>query len=49
MFGEYTIYLNDKPVLLICDNTVFSKKLPELENLCADCPESLPYEGTKVH
>lgn len=49
MFGEYTIYLNDKPVLLICDNTVFAKKLPELEDLCADCPESLPYEGTKVH
>ena len=23
MFGEYTIYLNDKAVLLICDNTVF--------------------------
>lgn len=49
MFGEYMIYLNDKPVLLICDNTVFAKKLPEMEDLCADCPESLPYEGTKVH
>lgn len=49
MFGEYMIYLNDKPVLLICDNTVFAKKLPELEDLCAGCPESLPYEGTKVH
>ena len=32
MFGEYMIYLNDKPVLLICDNTVFAKKLPELED-----------------
>lgn len=49
MFGEYMIYLNDKPVLLICDNTVFAKKLPELEDLCAGCPEGLPYEGTKVH
>ena len=49
MFGEYMIYLNDKPVLLICDNTVFAKKLPELEDLCGGCPEGLPYEGTKVH
>ena len=47
MFGEYMIYLNDKPVLLICDNTVFAKKLPELEDLCAGCPEGLPYEGTQ--
>ena len=21
MFGEYMVYLNDKPVLLVCDNT----------------------------
>ena len=49
MFGEYQFYVNDKPVLLICDNTVFAKKLPELEDLCAGCPEGLPYEGTKVH
>ncbi len=47
MFGEYMIYLNDKPVLLICDNTVFAKKLPELEDLCAGCPEGLPYEGLR--
>lgn len=25
MFGEYQIYVNDKPVLLACDNTVFVK------------------------
>lgn len=25
MFGEYQIYVNDKPVLLVCDNTVFVK------------------------
>ena len=28
MFGEYQIYVNDKPVLLVCDNTVFVKKPP---------------------
>ena len=33
MFGEYMVYLNEKPVLLVCDNTVFVKKLPVLDNL----------------
>ena len=30
MFGEYIVYLGGKPVLTVCDNTVFVKKLPEL-------------------
>ena len=29
MFGEYMVYINDKPVITVCDNTVFVKKLPE--------------------
>lgn len=49
MFGEYLIYRNGKPVLLVCDNTVFVKKLPELAELMQDAPEGLPYEGTKPH
>ena len=49
MFGEYLIYRNGKPALLVCDNTVFVKKLPELATLLPDAPEGLPYEGTKPH
>lgn len=26
MFGEYMIYVNQKPILLICNDTVFVKK-----------------------
>ena len=33
MFGEYMVYLQDRPILLVCDNTVFVKELPELEIL----------------
>ena len=33
MFGEYMVYVNDKPVLLVCDNTVFVKIVPELAAL----------------
>lgn len=36
MFGEYMVYLGGKPVLLVCDNMVFVKKLAETEPLlCA--------------
>lgn len=51
MFGEYMAYLNDKPVLLVCDNTVFVKKLPEVEPIMkefkAEC--GFPYDGAKEH
>ncbi len=47
MFGEYMVYLNDKPILSICDNTVFAKKLPEIEALMRNADCGLPYEGAK--
>lgn len=34
MFGEYQIYVNDKPVLLVCDNTVFVKTTRRLRICC---------------
>ena len=49
MFGEYMVYVNDKPLLLICDNTVFVKRLPELEELMKDAPLDAPYPGAKAH
>ena len=49
MFGEYMIYIDAKPILLVCDNTVFIKKLPELVCIMegADC--GFPYGGAKEH
>lgn len=49
MFGEYMVYVNDKPVLLVCDNTVFVKKLEALQEKMKDAEAGLPYEGTKEH
>ena len=49
MFGEYMVYVNDKPVLLVCDNTVFVKIVPELAALMAEAERGLPYKGTKKH
>lgn len=49
MFGEYMVYANDKPVLLVCDNTVYVKKLDEVSELLADAEVGVPYAGAKEH
>jgi len=49
MFGEYMVYVNDKPVILVCDDTVFVKMLPCLEELLGEAPTGYPYNGAKEH
>lgn len=49
MFGEYMVYVDEKPVLLVCDNTVFVKKLPELLPLMEKAECAFPYDGAKEH
>ena len=45
MFGDYMIYLNERPIILICDDVPFVKKLPELAPYLADAPCGIPYDG----
>ena len=49
MFGEYMVYVNDKPVVMVCDDTVFMKILPCLYELLKDRPTAPPYEGARDH
>ena len=49
MFGEYLVYVNEKPIFIVCDNTVMVKKVPELADLMRDAPEGFPYDGAKMH
>ncbi|MDR0930803.1 MAG: TfoX/Sxy family protein [Clostridiales bacterium] len=49
MFGEYMVYVNDKPVLLVCDDTVFVKMLDEINVIMADSEVGTPYNGAKPH
>ena len=49
MFGEYMVYVNDKPILLVCDNTVFVKKIDALADLLKDADVGFPYTGAKEH
>lgn len=49
MFGEYMVYINDKPIVLVCDNNVYIKKLPEIEKLMVNADSGIPYAGSKEH
>ncbi len=49
MFGEYMIYLDGKPVFLVCDDTVFIKKHEALKDLMTEAECGIPYGGAKEH
>lgn len=50
MFGEYMVYVDNRPIFLVCDNTVFvKKKYPQIENLMKDSDCGSPYDGAKEH
>ena len=35
--------------MLVCDNTVFVKNLPETAELMRDCSEGYPYDGARAN
>lgn len=49
MFGEYMVYANGKPVLLVCDNTVYVKKLDAIDELMKGSEIGVPYGDAKEH
>ena len=49
MFGEYMAYVNDKPILLVCNNSVYIKQHACLEDLMKESEKGIPYNGAKEH
>ncbi|GHV59989.1 competence protein TfoX [Campylobacterota bacterium] len=49
MFGEYMIYCNEKPVILICDNTAFIKQLDCVKPYLQNAEAGFPYDGAKEY
>lgn len=49
MFGDYCIYVDERPVMLACDNIVYVKKHKAIETMMADAEVGYPYEGAKEH
>lgn len=49
MFGEYCIYVNEKPLILCCDDIPYIKMVPEIEELMKDAETGFPFPGAKLH
>lgn len=49
MFGEFMVYVNDKPVIIVCDNNAFVKKLDCIEEMMKNAKLGYPYKGAKEH
>ena len=47
MFGEYMLYINGKPVVIVCDNTAMMKPHAFLAD--KDLETQIPYSGAKEH
>lgn len=49
MFGDWMIYVDEKPIVIACDNICFVKMLPAVRDLMADALTGYPYDGAKPH
>ncbi|MGL4518258.1 MAG: transcriptional regulator [Phocaeicola sp.] len=49
MFGEYCLYANDKPIMLIYNNTPYVKMHPCLGQFLKEAAQGYPYPGAKLH
>ena len=49
MFGDWLIYVDEKPVILACDGICYVKKLPFIAGMMAEAETGVPYPGAKVY
>lgn len=49
MFGEFMIYINNKPIIIVCDNIPFVKKLDCINEIMQNAQTGYPYKGAKEH
>lgn len=49
MFGDWCIYVDEKAVILACDEQCYVKKHQAIEDLMQDAQVGFPYDGAKEH
>lgn len=49
MFGDYTLYCNEKVVGLVCDNGLYLKQTESGKKLLRNVDLRSPYDGAKPH
>ena len=47
LFGEYALYLDEKVVAFVCDNSIYIKSSQAVADLAPDLPQGPPYPGAK--
>ncbi|WP_321301129.1 transcriptional regulator [uncultured Sphaerochaeta sp.] len=45
MFGDYFVYIRNKPIILVCDDVAYVKKLPCIASLMKDAESDIPFQG----
>lgn len=49
MFGDWCIYVDEKPTLLVCDNTAYIKKHSVISHLMRNAECGFPFDGAREH
>ena len=49
MFGDYMVYVDEKPVIIVCDNIPYVKKHEAIKSMMLSAERGFPYEGAKEH
>jgi hypothetical protein len=45
MFAEYCVYVNRKPLILVIEDQIYLKMVPELQEIIQDAEVGIPYPG----
>lgn len=49
MFGEYMVYIDAKPIILICDDQPYIKIHESTQEILKNSEQGYPYKGAKLH
>ena len=49
MFGECMIYIDQRPAILVCDNTPYIKMHDSVQPFMSNASVGYPYPGAKLH
>ncbi|AUI54447.1 transcriptional regulator [Prevotella jejuni] len=49
MFGGYIVYVDEKPVIIVCDNIPYVKEHEAIKSMMLSSERGFPYEGAKEH
>ena len=49
MFGDYMVYVDEKPVIIVCDNIPYVKEHEAIKSMMLSAERGFPYEGAKEH